>query len=399
MQSKITRCLVVGFLTATLTAAAFVGESSAQWMAAPYYSPNHAMNVYPAYGWRPFGGLFAGLLCHRCWHSPCCCATPVINPCWTPCFDPCFDPCGDTCGFCGFAADGCGCAGYSGYYDQPTSLTVGVPSSTGFGSVTPSDGIPGQRPVGVPASQKPVLPQTGRTPLTTTPPAGRTSPGNSGTSTSPGAGQPTVAPPRNETAPATPPATSDLDSRLDGIQPRPYTPPAGLGGSTYGTDAADTPPATTGAGSGWYDTPPQTGTGNGTTPATPAGGLPMPAGMGGPGTAAPASGATGGGSTQNLMMDLGSGAISVTVPENAKVYINGYETKMAGVNRRYVVNDLEPGKLYDYEVRIVANVNGRTVEDMQTVTLTGGQQGTLAFGKPQPQLGGPNAYIAARPVQ
>jgi uncharacterized protein (TIGR03000 family) len=108
----------------------------------------------------------------------------------------------------------------------------------------------------------------------------------------------------------------------------------------------------------------------------------------------------GGSSTNNLMLDLGSGTISVTVPENAKVYINGYETKIAGVNRRYVVSDLEPGKFYDYDVRIVAQVNGRTVEETQRVTLTGGQQGIVAFGKPQPQFGnGNNAYLAARPVQ
>ena len=98
------------------------------------------------------------------------------------------------------------------------------------------------------------------------------------------------------------------------------------------------------------------------------------------------------------MMNLGTGTISVTVPDNAKVYINGYETKMPGVNRKYVVNDLEPGKMYDYEVRIVAQVNGRTVDETQFVTLSYGQQGVLAFGKPQPQSDGMR-YIAARPVQ
>jgi uncharacterized protein (TIGR03000 family) len=105
----------------------------------------------------------------------------------------------------------------------------------------------------------------------------------------------------------------------------------------------------------------------------------------------------GDGSSTHLRLDLGSGTISVTVPENAKVYINGYETKMAGTNRRYVVSDLEPGMFYDYDVRIVVQINGRAVEETQRVTLTGGQQGLVAFGKPQPQSG--NAYIAARAVQ
>ena len=97
-------------------------------------------------------------------------------------------------------------------------------------------------------------------------------------------------------------------------------------------------------------------------------------------------------------MDLGTGTISATVPESAKVFINGYETKMPGVNRKYVVNDLEPGRMYDYEVRIVVEVNGRTFEETQYVTLTGGRQGMVAFGKPQPQSDGMR-YIAARPVQ
>ena len=96
----------------------------------------------------------------------------------------------------------------------------------------------------------------------------------------------------------------------------------------------------------------------------------------------------------NMMMNLSSGTISVTVPENAKVYINGYETKMTGVNRRYVVNDLEPGKLYDYEVRVVAQVNGQTLDETQRVTLASGQQGLLAFDQPQSQSG--KNYIAAR---
>ena len=97
------------------------------------------------------------------------------------------------------------------------------------------------------------------------------------------------------------------------------------------------------------------------------------------------------------MMNLGTGTISVKVPDSAKVYINGYETKMQGISRKYVVNDLEPGKMYDYEIRIVAQVNGRIVEETQYVTLAGGQHGELAFGKPQ--FDNTMKYIAARPVQ
>ena len=391
MQSRLGKYFAVGLLAVTLTGAALVGESSAQWgrFATPY-SVNYSMNYYPAYpaypayvAWRPFGGLFAGvhaginrLLCHGCWLSPCCCVTPVIcdpcfdpcfNPCCTPCFDPCFDPCCNDGG--GF--------GYSGswrHYDQPASLSMGVPSSTGFGSITPSEGVPGQRPVGIPATQRANLPTTGRT-LTTSP--GTTSPHMPGVPDY--GGQPNLAPPRN---PSTFDPASKIEHELDGMtRPDRFIPDP----HRY-SDPADTVPST--GTEPWYNEP-------GGSP-TPGGIISPPSGT--PPQETPVQPWSGISPTNVNMMNLGTGTISVTVPDSAKVYINGYETKMPGVNRKYVVNDLEPGKMYDYEVRIVAQVNGQTVEETQYVTLAFGQQGVLAFGKPQPQSDNVK-YIAARPVQ
>jgi uncharacterized protein (TIGR03000 family) len=384
MQSQLTRFFAVGVLAVTLTGTALVGESSAQWgrFATPYYV-NYNANFYPAYpayvAWRPFGGLFAGihnLLCHTCWLSPCCCVTPVVyDPCFDPCFAPCFDPC------YGFAG-GFGYSG-SGYYEQPMSLSVGVPSSTGFGSTTPSEGVPGQRPVGVPSVQRPAFPPTGRT-LTTSPgPVIPYMPGVPDYSN-----QPNLAPPRTQTT-FSDPATK-IDDQLNNMQrPTPFVPDP----NRFRGNAADIPPAT-GTDSEWFnhvpssqDIQPETGT----TPLN--GTIPAPSGSGTSGINLPPGSST----STNTMMNLGTGTISLTVPENAKVYINGYETQMPGVHRRYVVNDLEPGKRYDYHVRIVAQVNGQTVEETQTVTLSSGQQGVLAFGKPQPQPAN-TRYVAARPV-
>jgi uncharacterized protein (TIGR03000 family) len=203
-----------------------------------------------------------------------------------------------------------------------------------------------------------------------------------------GGGEPNLAPPRNQTTfpdPATK-IESELNNirRPDSIFPNP---------NQFRGNAADNPPTIGTDPAGINSVPssqdiqPETG---------PIPVFPPPAGPGTqetPGTTGP----LGTGSSTNNMMNLGTGTISVIVPENAKVYINGYETKMPGVNRRYVVNDLEPGKMYDYQVRIVAQVNGQEVKETQTVTLSSGQQGVLAFGKPQPQSDN-TRYVAAKPV-
>ena len=388
MPSQLTRYLAVGLIVMTLTGAVLVGESSAQWgrFAQPYYV-NYNANYYPAYvAWRPFGGLFAGIhgvLCHRCWQSPCCCVTPFCyDPCFDPCGFPCFDPCNPCGDFCcnsfGSAVGSCGCSDNFGYYDQPKSLSLGTQSPTGFGSVTPSDVTPGQRPVGTPTTQRPYSPPDFQSPQLTTPytrPRTYSTPNNSQND------EPTLAPPQqpsNETGSET--TIDSIESRLQGIPARePYVPGSFSGSRSYSSGDADNPPSTGGIDREWINNSnPSTGGGQQSEPDN---------------TTTP-----GGRSTNNLKLDLGSGTISVTVPENAKVFINGYETKLPGVNRSYVVNDLEPGMLYEYEVRIVAQVNGRTVEDTQVVTLTSGQRGMVAFGKPQQQSDNMR-YIAARPAQ
>jgi len=391
MQFQLTKYFAVGLLAITLTGTALVGESSAQWgrFAMPYYvnynvNSYHAYPAYPTYpayiAWRPFGGLFAGIhtglqrvLCPGCWHSPCCCVTPMIcDPCFDPCLNSCCDPCYDPC--CSFVG-GVGYSGQWGYYERPASLSVGVPSPSGFGSITPSEGVPGQRPVGVPSVQRPAIPSTGRTVTTSPDPYMQGVPSYTG--------QPNLAPPQNQVA--YPDPASKIDTQLNEM-PRPE--PFVADPNRFHNNAADIPP-TTGT-EPWYN---DTATPGDSTP--PGGMIPPPAGTQPQGsTVQPGPGS----STTNLM-NLGTGTISVTVPDNAKVFINGYETKMPGINRKYVVNDLEPGKLYDYEVHIVAQVNGRTVEETQYVTLTYGQQGVLAFGKPQSQPQSDNVrYIAARPV-
>ena len=387
MQTRITRYVIVGLMAVTLMGVGLIKETQAQWApaASPYY-------VGPSYvAWRPFGGLFVGLrndlhnlLCHRCWCSPCRCVMPMYyDPCPTPCFDPCCDPCCnsccDSCGttFSGFVGDSCGCSTRFSYFSSTSQS--GIPSPTGFGSVTPVDGVPAQRSVGTPAAQRPILPTTGRQTIRTPDNTFQQQPTDG----------PTKAPEQN----FAPIQLEDIDSRLDNI-----------GRSGRFNDAANIAPTTdfggssttSGAGTtGSYgDRPAETGV----VPETaPTGGLPLPAGMSLPGANEPQN--RGGGSSNN-MMNLGSGAISITVPEHSKVFINGYETKMTGVNRRYVVNDLVPGQSYQYEIYIIADIAGQLVEETQLVTLSGGQQSMIAFSKGQQQfVGESNAYLAARPAR
>ena len=367
MQTRIIRYVIVGLMAVTLTGVGLIKETQAQW--APVASPYH-VNVGPHYvAWRPLGGLLVGLhhgvrhlLCPRCWFSPCRCMTPMYyNPYPAPYFEPCCNSCFDSCctTFGGFVDDSCACSTRFSYFDTPVSQS-GIPSPTGFGSVTPVNAVPGQRPVGTPAAQRPALPATIRTPVHTfqQPVDG-----------------PTKAPaqgfaPSNTSDAANIPPTTDFDSFS----------------------------ATSGTGTNWYgDRPAETGVAPETAPVVlPGGGLPLPAGLPQP----DANESQNQGGSSNNMMNLGSGVISVKVPEHSKVFINGYETKMTGVNRRYVVNDLEPGLSYDYEIHIIADISGQLVEETQNVTLSGGQQSMVAFGRGQQRfVDESNAYLAARPAR
>ncbi|HLA86206.1 MAG TPA: cyclic lactone autoinducer peptide [Thermoguttaceae bacterium] len=75
-----------------------------------------------------------------------------------------------------------------------------------------------------------------------------------------------------------------------------------------------------------------------------------------------------------------SGLLTVWVPANAKVYINGNETTTQGTRRRYVSNGLQSGLTYKYEVRAEVVRNGMVAEEQKTVYLTAGAAEGVAFG-------------------
>lgn len=74
-----------------------------------------------------------------------------------------------------------------------------------------------------------------------------------------------------------------------------------------------------------------------------------------------------------------SGALSIWVPNDAKVTINGFVTKTTGAMRRYICDDLRPGHTYDYEVKAEIVRDGKVVTEVQMVSLTAGERGRVAF--------------------
>jgi len=74
-----------------------------------------------------------------------------------------------------------------------------------------------------------------------------------------------------------------------------------------------------------------------------------------------------------------AGLLTVIVPQGAKVFVNGYETKSAGEQRQYVSYGLKPGFSYTYEVRVLAIRDGKPMEETRSVTLTAGQRTSVAF--------------------
>ncbi len=75
-----------------------------------------------------------------------------------------------------------------------------------------------------------------------------------------------------------------------------------------------------------------------------------------------------------------SGILTVWVPSEAKVTINGMLTKSTGSKRHFVSYGLRPGYIYKYVVKAEVVREGKIVTDEKTVSLTAGEQGGVAFG-------------------
>ena len=84
-------------------------------------------------------------------------------------------------------------------------------------------------------------------------------------------------------------------------------------------------------------------------------------------------------------LDRNSAFLTVSVPSQARVYVNGIATRSTGSHRRYVSRNLTPGFDYTYEVKAEMVVDGKPVTQVKMVKLQAGQGSQLAFDIRAPQ--------------
>lgn len=71
--------------------------------------------------------------------------------------------------------------------------------------------------------------------------------------------------------------------------------------------------------------------------------------------------------------------LTIVVPQDAQVYVNGMLTKTPGTQRQYVSYGLRPGYSYTYEVQAVVIRNGQRLSDTQVARIRVGDAHDLAF--------------------
>ncbi len=78
--------------------------------------------------------------------------------------------------------------------------------------------------------------------------------------------------------------------------------------------------------------------------------------------------------------------LTVSLPANARVFVNGATTRSTGTTRRYVSRNLNPGYAYTYEVRAEMEIDGQRMERTETVKMRAGEIQNLAFDFEAPQM-------------
>jgi len=75
-----------------------------------------------------------------------------------------------------------------------------------------------------------------------------------------------------------------------------------------------------------------------------------------------------------------SGLLTIYVPYDAQVKINGMLTRSTGSRREYVSYGLKPGFSYEYEIQAEVVRDGQVRTDTRTVILSAGDKEAVAFG-------------------
>jgi uncharacterized protein (TIGR03000 family) len=74
------------------------------------------------------------------------------------------------------------------------------------------------------------------------------------------------------------------------------------------------------------------------------------------------------------------GLLVVSVPADARIFVNGAETSSKGSLRRFLSRGLAAGKSYEFVVRMAVDRDGKTEEATKVVTLAAGERSKVSFG-------------------
>jgi uncharacterized protein (TIGR03000 family) len=80
-----------------------------------------------------------------------------------------------------------------------------------------------------------------------------------------------------------------------------------------------------------------------------------------------------------MRLPADAGKLTIVVPKEARVFINGHETKSTGAIREYFSRGLKSGNTYRYVVRAEIIRDGGTVEQTREIYLTTGDSQRLAI--------------------
>jgi uncharacterized protein (TIGR03000 family) len=74
--------------------------------------------------------------------------------------------------------------------------------------------------------------------------------------------------------------------------------------------------------------------------------------------------------------------LAVQVPADARLIVNGYETKSTGTLREFASSGLKSGYRYQYAIQAQVVRNGQTITANRTVYLQGGLNESVVFDLP-----------------
>jgi uncharacterized protein (TIGR03000 family) len=75
-----------------------------------------------------------------------------------------------------------------------------------------------------------------------------------------------------------------------------------------------------------------------------------------------------------------SAALDIYVPnKDAELWFNGVKTQQAGQKRSFVTPELQPGKVYNYDIRAKWMEDGQEYDQTRNVSVRSGAQVVFAF--------------------